>query len=214
MDFYPIFVSVKGKKCIVLGGGDVGQRKVITLTEAGADVTVISPALTPVLELLRAEGKINHIPRLYKEGDLTEAFLVIAATDDISLNNRLCENFNGLINVAGGDKEYGNFIVPSTVNRGALTFAISTQGISPALAKTVKEEVQTLYSEDFAAYLEFLKEFRHKTLTTVSDSALRRQLLSSAGGKDCVDKIRAGCIEELKEQLCGILSLHGSGSHE
>lgn len=185
MDFYPVFVSIKGKKCIVLGGGNVAQRKVLTLLEAGADVTVISPVLTPVLEFLRAEGKIHHIARCYQDGDLAEAFIVIDATDDINLNKAVSTSFGGLINTAGGG---GNFIVPSSFQSGSLTFAISTDAISPALAKTIREELQDLYSGDFAAYLDFLKEFRQKVLTSISDNSARQEVLRIAGGIDSVKK--------------------------
>ncbi|MBF0520272.1 MAG: bifunctional precorrin-2 dehydrogenase/sirohydrochlorin ferrochelatase [Nitrospirae bacterium] len=198
MDFYPVFVSIKGKKCIVLGGGDVGQRKALTLLEAGAEVTVISPVLTPVLESLKAEGKIHHIARCYEDGDLMEAFIVIDATDDIGLSKTVSKSFGGLLNIAGGG---GNFIVPSSFHCGGITFAISTDSVSPALAKTIKEELQDLYGGDFANYLDFLKGFRQKVLTSVSDIAVRHELLRVAGGKDAVNKVRTGEIEQLKEEL-------------
>jgi precorrin-2 dehydrogenase/sirohydrochlorin ferrochelatase len=172
--YYPIFLNLKKKKCVVVGGGKIAERKVLSLLKANADVTVISPSLTERLKKESSCGKINHISREYRKGDLKNAFLVIAATASDDINKRVSENATNLINVVD-TPSMCNFIVPSVIRRGLLTIAISTSGVSPALSKTIRKEIERLYGPAFGRYLGALKKIREKAMIEIKDKKKRER---------------------------------------
>ena len=98
-EYYPAFLDLRGKKCVVVGGGSIAERKVTALVASGADVHVISPQLVAALNSLRAKGAIRHIARAYRTGDLRDAFLVIAATSDEDINRTVSRDAPFLVNV-------------------------------------------------------------------------------------------------------------------
>ena len=195
--YYPVFLNLKGKKCIVVGGGRVAGRKVLSLLKSGADITVISPELTKRLKkesvkrLNRSKGssgKIRHIPRKYKKGDLKNAFLVIAATDSNEINRRVSEEAPYLVNVVDVPSMC-NFIVPSVVKRGPLTIAISTSGVSPSIAKAVRKELEKLYGAEFGKRLASLKKIRSKAMAEIKDKKKRERFLKKIGS-EAIKKLR------------------------
>lgn len=187
--YYPAFLNLHQKQCIVVGGGKVAERKVLSLLRSGATVRVISPAITSVLKRHRDNGNIEHINRNYKSGDLRDAFLVIAATAEEEINREISAESSCLINVV--DKpEMANFIVPSAVNRGPLTIAISTSGSSPAMARAIRKEIEILYSRDFGRYLSFLRCLRSKVIRGIADKKIRGQFLREIASKDIIDILR------------------------
>jgi precorrin-2 dehydrogenase len=144
MQYYPVSLDIKDRKCLVVGGGGVGTRKVKTLVECGAKVTVVSPGVSSQLLELVNNGLIVLEKRSYKETDLDGMFLVIGTTDSEKLNRQIsmdAEKLNMLCNIADRP-EVCNFILPSIVNRGDLTISISTSGKSPALAKKLRIELE------------------------------------------------------------------------
>ena len=158
--FLPISLKIEGRYVYVIGGGVVGERKIRTLLEFGARVTVISPSLTPHLVRLVDGGRIKHTARKYRPGDLAGAFLAVVATDDGPTNQAVVEEAKSVgvtVNDAT-DRDGGDFIFPATLKRGDLTISVSTGGISPALAKQIKDGLADLYGEDFAAILGSLNE--------------------------------------------------------
>lgn len=184
---YPVFLNLRGKGCIVVGGGRVAERKVLSLLKTGADITVISPELTKrlrkesVKRLNRAKGSggnLRHISREYKKGDLKNAFLVIAATDSNKTNKKVSEDAPHLINVVDMPS-LCNFISPSLVKRGPLTIAISTSGVSPSTAKAVRKELEKLYSAEFGKHLASLKKIRAKAMAEIKDKKKRERFLKS-----------------------------------
>lgn len=176
LSYYPVFLNLKNKGCVVVGGGKVAERKVLSLLKSGAEVTVISPELTKRLKKESLSGRIKHIPRRYKKGDLKNAFLVIAATDSNEINEKVSEDAPHLINVVDVPS-LCNFIVPSVVKRGPLTIAISTSGVSPSMAKTIRKELEKLYGPEFARYLNSLKKIRIKTMAEIKDKKERERFL-------------------------------------
>ena len=135
MRYYPVHLDIKNQNCLVVGGGGVGTRKVKTLLECGARVTVVSPDPSQQLAKLASEGSITLTQRIYRSADLDGMFLVIGATDDENLNQQIstdAEKSNILCNIADRP-EVCNFILPSIVRRGDLVITISTSGKSPAL---------------------------------------------------------------------------------
>ena len=144
MEYYPVNLDIKKRKCLVVGGGRVGTRKVLTLLDCGARVTVVSPDAKEKLIELANSGAITLEKRQYRETDLDGIFLVIGTTDDEELNHQIsiaAEKHNMLCNIADRPKVC-NFILPSIVNRGDLTISISTSGKSPALAKKLRMELE------------------------------------------------------------------------
>ena len=134
MRHYPVSLDIKNRKCLVVGGGSVGTRKVKTLLECGAKVTVVSPGVSGQLLELANNASIVLEKRAYREADLDGMFLVIGTTDDEELNRQIsidAGRLNMLCNIADRPKVC-NFILPSIVNRGDLTISISTSGKSPA----------------------------------------------------------------------------------
>ncbi len=164
--YYPVFLNLKDKLCVVIGGGKVAERKILSLLEAGARVKVISPDLTPKLKELFAKGILTWEARAYKKGDLDKAFLVIAATSDPSVQEEIykeAEEKNIPCNVV--DKpEYCSFIVPSTIKRGDLVIALSTSGASPALARRLREILEDYFGEEYVIYLKLMRKLREKIL--------------------------------------------------
>jgi len=162
MGYYPLFLEMKGRPCLVVGGGQVAQRKVEGLLAAEAAVTVVSPDLTAGLAVLKAEGRIEHRQREYQRGDLDGFAIVVAATDDKAANARVAQDAraSGVFVNAVDDPASCDFILPSVVRRGEVALAVSTGGLSPALARRLREELEAYLSDDFAPLVELLAEVR------------------------------------------------------
>jgi|WetSurMetagenome_2_1015567.scaffolds.fasta_scaffold00013_33 precorrin-2 dehydrogenase / sirohydrochlorin ferrochelatase len=209
VQYYPVFLNLTGRKCVVVGGGKVAERKVRRLLKTGARITVISPEITLGLEKLNAGGKIRHKNRPYRRGDTRGAFLVIAATSDDVINRKIASESEGLVNVA--DKpELCGFIAPSVVNRGALIIAISTSGVSPALAKTLRKELEKLLPADVAGYLELLKRLRQRIKELFPSSPERAALLKELGSPEMLDILRKKGLKQAKATLEKMMSFRSS----
>lgn len=160
--YYPVFLNISGRRCIVVGGGQVALRKVRTLLEHGAKVAVISPELCPELDQLAENGEIQVRQQGYREGDLAGAFVVIAATDDGAINQQVvreAREIGALINVVD-DADNSDFIAPSVVRRGDITIAISTAGRSPALARKLRTKLEEHFSDEYASLVNLVGEVR------------------------------------------------------
>lgn len=186
--YYPAFLNLKGKKCIVVGGGRVAERKALPLLRSGAEVTVISPECTARLRKENLHGHIKYISRKYKRSDLKNAFIVIAATDSAETNRKISEDAPYLVNVVDMPM-LCNFIVPSVVSRGPLTIAVSTSGVSPATAKAIRKELEKLYGHEFTKHLNSLKKIRAKALIEIKDKKKRKRFLKYLAA-EAWDKLR------------------------
>ncbi len=178
--YYPIFLNLNKKKCVIIGGGKVAERKCSSLIKTGAEITLISPEITKKLENYCKKGLIRHKRREYMSSDLNRVFLVIAATDSSEINKRVfgdATRLNGLINVVD-NPSLCTFIVPSLIRRGDLTIAISTGGASPAVAKAIRKELELLYGPEIALYLKRLKEIRLKAMKEIPDKKARERFLN------------------------------------
>ena len=143
--YYPAFIDVRGRNCVVIGGGPLGEEKVIKLLECDAKVIVIAPEVTPVVEELASAGKVEWLIREYQSGDLARAFIAIASLDDDEANRQIyaeAEERNVLLNVVDVT-HLCTFIAPSVARRGEVTVATSTGGASPALARTFREKLES-----------------------------------------------------------------------
>ena len=160
--YYPISLNVRGRKCVVVGGGQVALRKVRTLLEHGANVAVISPEFCSELGQLAGKGSIHVRNREYQEGDLTDAFITIAATDDSNVNRQVTGESRRraiMINVVD-DADNSDFIAPSYLQRGDITIAVSTAGRSPALARKIRTVLEKHFTTEYAALAQLVSEGR------------------------------------------------------
>ena len=176
LSYYPVLLNLKEEKCVVVGGGRVAERKVLSLLKAEASITVVSPKITKRLKKETSGGKIKHIARRYKKDDLKNAFLVIAATDANDINKKISADAPHLVNVVDVPA-LCNFIVPSVVKRGPLTIAISTSGVSPSMSKIIRKELEKLYGTKFTEYLNSLKIIRAKAMEEIKNKKERERFL-------------------------------------
>ncbi|GBD98807.1 siroheme synthase [bacterium BMS3Abin07] len=208
-NFYPVFLNLKDRKCVVIGGGKVAGRKVLGLLNAGADVTVVSPAITERLEKLVFSGKVRYRARKYRKSDLGGAFLVIAATSDENINRKIYNAAECLVNTVDMP-QYCSFIVPSVVRKGPLKIAISSSGLSPAISRTLRKELEDFIPDDLSMYLSYLREVRQKTKelipgNTKTAASKRSGLLKKLGGRDVLDLLKKGGFVDTKKHIDTIL---------
>lgn len=196
--YLPVMLDVSGQKIAVIGGGTVAERKVQSLLEAGAAVTVISPALTAVLSGLVEEGKIQWVARGYEPGDVRGAFLVYAASSDPAVNEAAVAEAKALglpVNVAS-HAEAGNFITPGVLRRGRLTVAVSTSGAGPSAAAEITSQLAEVLGEEYGPYLDFLHMMRTEIKSLVPSAEERRRLLHRLGRLDVLNSVRQGTFIE------------------
>ncbi|SDX40175.1 bifunctional precorrin-2 dehydrogenase/sirohydrochlorin ferrochelatase [Paenibacillus sp. CF384] len=181
--YYPMMVNLQGKRCVVVGGGSVAERKVQGLLDGGANrVEVIAPAASSALRELAGAGSIQLVQREYREGDLQGVMLVMAATNNRQVNHEIAvlgDRLGIFVNVADLGEE-GSFVTPSTVRRGELLLAVTTGGASPALAAIMKRQLARQYNECFGDYVEGLRLLRARVLSGVMNPELRTTLLRLA----------------------------------
>ena len=192
MKFYPVFLRVAGRRCVVVGGGEVAERKARSLLAAGARVTLVSPAVTAGLTELAADGEIAHVARPYQSGDLAGALLAYAATDDEALHATIAaeaEAAGVLLNVVDRPRWCG-FIVPSVLSRGDLTVAVSTGGGSPALARRVREDIEEQLGPEYERALAVLAALRRHLQDQALSSAERQRILSGLVASDLLNCLR------------------------
>lgn len=160
--YYPLFADLEGRRCVVIGGGMVAQRKVTTLLGCGADVTVISPAVTRRLRSQTKAGRIRYVARRFHPSDLRGAWLVYAATDDQHINElvyRSAQRRRVFANIVD-QKSLCSFIAPALFARGPLTIAVSTGGASPTVAKRLRRELAQTIGATYAPMLRLLARLR------------------------------------------------------
>ena len=203
--FYIACLRLSGRRCLVVGGGDVGLEKVEGLMACDADVTLVAPDAVPALEALAAEGSIAWARREYERSDLDRAFIAIAATSDTDVNIRVYEEAEEramLVNVVDVPP-LCNFILPAIVRTGPLAIAISTAGASPALAKRMKRQIAEEYGEPYARLAELLNDARgwaKGTLPTYQDRKLFFESIVN-GEPDPVELLRLGDEAAVRELI-------------
>jgi precorrin-2 dehydrogenase/sirohydrochlorin ferrochelatase len=142
--YYPVYLNLRGRRCVIVGGGTVAEGKISRLLDSGADICVVSPDATPGIRQFVADGNVRWERRPYRDGDLEGAFIAIAATNIREVNRRIFQEAEerGVMLNAVDDPPNCSFITPSIVQRGPVTLAISTGGVSPALARKLRESLQ------------------------------------------------------------------------
>lgn len=207
---YPAILLLQGKRAVVVGGGAVGERKVRTLLDAGARVTVVTTEATPGVRALASDGRVSLVERAYARGDLFEAAVVVAATDDAAVNQAIYEEASERgtpVNVVD-DTGRCTFIAPSIVRRGDLVIAISTGGVNPALAVRIRERLEREFGAEYERYLALIK--RLKAEITPSDTqAERAEAWYRVVDSDVFDLVRAGRDDEAYARARELLQADG-----
>ena len=198
MGSYPVVLELRDRAVLVVGGGTVAERKVDGLLRVGARPTVVSPALSARLHTWAREGRIGWIGRSYRHGDVAGHALVFVATDDDTVNAEVAAEARerGTWVNAADDRPHCDFTLPSVLRRGDLTVAVSTGGASPALARAIREELESYFTDAYRVLADVAGEARREAGARFSGDAWRRAL---DGELLCL--IAAGRREAAKSRL-------------
>jgi precorrin-2 dehydrogenase / sirohydrochlorin ferrochelatase len=210
--FYIACLRLKGRRCVVVGGGDVGLEKVEGLLACDAEVTLVAPEAHPALRELAQDGSIRWEQRAYESGDLEGCLIAIAATDTTDVNIRVFEDAERramLINVVDVPP-LCNFILPAIVRTGPLAVAISTAGASPALAKRMKREIAELFGEPYADLAVLLNDARGWAKGTLPTYQDRKEFFESIvnGDPDPVALLRDGQVDRVRDLIADAQRAH------
>lgn len=203
--FYMACLKLSGRRCLVVGGGEVGLEKVEGLLVCGADVVLVAPEAVEPLQELAREGSIRWERREYRPEDLEGSLLAIAATDDTDVNIRVYEDAERramLVNVVDVPP-LCNFILPAIFRSGPLAIAISTAGASPALAKRIRSQIAEEYGEPYARLAELLNEVRGWAKGTLPTYQDRKDFFESIvnGDPDPVELLRQGREQDVRDLI-------------
>jgi precorrin-2 dehydrogenase/sirohydrochlorin ferrochelatase len=208
MRYYPVNLDIRGRPCLVVGGGRVGARKVDTLLKCGAIVTVVSPEAISPLARLAEEGRIVLERREYRSSDVKGQFLVIGATDDEGLNRQIhadAERLNLLCNIADRP-EICNFILPAIVRRGDFMMAVSTAGKSPAFAKHMRRRLEAQFGPEYGKLLDLMGAIRKKLLAEAHEPEAHKPLFERLIAGELLELVKIGekdRINRLLEEVLG-----------
>ncbi len=207
MKYYPANLDINNRKCLVIGGGGVGTRKVKTLINCGAVVYLVSLKSTDELLRLSSQKKIILKERAYKSSDLDGKFLVIGATNNQELNKKIskdAEKRNMLCNIADVPDKC-NFILPAIVDRGDLVISISTSGKSPAFAKKLRKDLEKQFGDEYTDFLRFMGAVRQRLLSEKHEPEAHKHLFESLINGGLPDLIKNNQIEYIDRLLLEVL---------
>lgn len=190
MRVHPVLLRLEDRACVVVGGDDIAEPKVRALLDAGAPVTVIAPELTGSLAALAAAGRLTHLPRAYRAGDLAGATLAYASTRDRAVIGALTAEAareHVLLNVIDVP-DACHFISPAVVRRGDLTIAIGTGGASPGLSAQLRGRLATEFGPEYGPYVDILRAVR----TALWNQPTRAAVVTSLVDSTLLDLVRRG----------------------
>lgn len=207
MAYYPIMVDLTDKEVLVVGGGSVAGRKIVTLLEYGAVVSLVSRELSPEIKGYVESGRIRYLGEEFSMVFLKEKFLVIAATDDAELNHRIsqvAEEKGMLINAIDQPADC-NFIVPSIIKKGDLVVAVSTSGKSPALAKKIRKQLTEYFGDEYEPFLRMMGRIRNEVISSGPDPEENSRLFTRIVDSKLFDAIKTGALDDAALILTEIL---------
>lgn len=202
--WYPLFLSLTDRVCLVVGGGAVGERKVRKLMEHGARVRLVAEALSPWLEQARLRGALSYLGAAYCSDHLVGVDLVFAATNDEALNRRIAQDARTRrvwCNMASSP-HLGTCLVPASFRRGPLTVAVATEGLSPAVARRIRQSLEEQFGPEWEPCLRFLGALRREIQERTRDSALNQELFRALADLPLTDWIRQGRFAEMIDAVC------------
>ncbi|MDO9041664.1 MAG: bifunctional precorrin-2 dehydrogenase/sirohydrochlorin ferrochelatase [Desulfocapsaceae bacterium] len=207
MAFYPINLNITGQLCVVIGGGAVATRKITSLLLCDAKVRVISPEISPEIKKLIDKNKLEWVPRVYRTGDLQKAILAYALTDSPEVQRQITTEAKELgipINIAN-NPDACTFQTAATIRRGELLIAISTGGGSPALAATIRKELELRYGPEYGELVKLLTEIRQLTVGQDSSQEQHKLLFTKIIQTNILSLLKNKEWQLLHEQLNEIL---------
>ncbi|MEE9436228.1 MAG: bifunctional precorrin-2 dehydrogenase/sirohydrochlorin ferrochelatase [Candidatus Adiutricales bacterium] len=207
MQYLPVNLDIKNRTCLVVGGGRVGQRKIKSLLECGADVRVVSQELLPELGDLVEAGRVTLLGSEYREEQLDGVSLVFAATDDPEVNTRVSQDAanRGLwVNVADVP-ELCSFILPANVTRGDLIISVSTSGRSPALAARIRRGLEDQFGSEYARFLKILGLIRTRVKSEGRPDDQNREFFFRLVDSELLEALKNGNVEQVDRILVEIL---------
>ena len=213
--YYPLCADLQGRRCVVIGGGVVAQRKVTTLLRFGARITLISPAVTTRLAGYARQGRVRHVARRYRRGDLRGAWLVYAATDERRINERVFREAGAaqiFTNVVD-QKPLCSFIAPAIVKRGDLVIAVSTGGSSPTVAKRLRQELARTVGADYGRLLRVLNGLRGIAKRTLPRYDDRKRYFDELVRGRVFELVRRGRVSTARAQALHLLQAAGRNHH-
>lgn len=194
MRFFPVFLNLKGRRCLVVGGGEVATNKLQSLLEAEAEATLVAPEATAEIAALEEQGRISRQAREFIQEDLTDCALVIAATDDEETNRRVAEAAtarNIPVNVVDNPQLCG-FIMPSVVDRPPVQVAVSTGGAAPVLARLLRARLETLIPAAYGRLATLLRDFRGRVKERIPHARERRRFWEDIAQGPVAEMVFAG----------------------
>src|SRR5574340_594465 len=194
MDFFPVFLNIKGRSCVVVGGGEVAARKAAMLRQAGARITVVAPALCPSLAQQAERGELAYLPERFRPEHLADAVLVIAATDDRAVNQQASDAAGRLripVNVVD-NPDLCSFIMPSVIDRTPVLVAVSTGGASPVLARLLRARLETLIPAAYGRLATLAAALRHQVKRHFTNPERRRMFWEKALQGPAAEMVFAG----------------------
>jgi siroheme synthase-like protein len=203
---YPAILLLDGRLAVVIGGGAVANRKVRTLLDAGAKVRVVDPEPVAGIRSRATRGEIELIERPYEHGDLADAVVAVAATDDEAVNQGVFAEASDAgipVNVVD-NVALCTFIAPSIIRQGDLVLAISTGGAAPALAVRIRERLEREFGEEYARFLSLMAELRD-SVKVPGDQDDRAKAWYRVVDSDVMELVRAGEIERARERATELL---------
>lgn len=215
MKLYPINLDVGGKRCAVVGGGNVALRKIRALSEAGACVEVIAPEICAQVAELVERGEISLRREKFSADMLGDELLIIAATDNPEVNRHVAQVARSkkiLINVVNGSG--GDFFVPSSIRRGELLLTVSTGANSPAFAKFLRLMLEAELDENFGAGLELVARYRQEVKRRLPNSQARQIFWQRILTQETWQLLRSGQLGALEERINHALENFGAQSHD
>ncbi len=203
MELYPLNLKLTGRRCAVVGGGTVAERKVKALLAAGAQVSVFSPDLTAGLHALHTSGQLFWEPQAYAPGNVDNFFLVFCATDRQEINRQAAADARAagaLVNVADAP-ELSDFFVPAQVAHGDLLLTVSTGGGSPALARRLRQEIAARYGPEYGQYLALIAKLRPEMKNRLATAGEREQFWRETIDHEALDLLKHGKFSEAEERI-------------
>lgn len=203
MDFLPIFLNIKNRPCLVVGGGGVAERKVSLLLDAGGDVSVVSPALCDSLQELQQQGRIKYRQGEFAPDDMADKILVIAATADTVVNKQVTDlaNDRGIpVNVVD-NPDIGSFIMPSMIDRSPVQIAVSTGGTSPVLARTLRSRLESMIPSAYGRLGTLLEDYRSQAKQAFATLDERRNFWEKILSGPIVEMVMAGQDDKARSYL-------------
>jgi len=205
MNFYPISLNLKNKKVLVVGGGHVALRKIDTLLESGAMVTVVAPNIE---KGIKRKKRIKRICRNFKSSDVDGFYMVIGATSDKSLNKKVSQagrEKNKLVNIVD-NQALCDFIAPAVIRRGDFVISVSTSGDAPFFTKHLAARLRKIYGKEYTLYIKLLSQARKKVISRIKEHKKRQKLFNKMLAPSIVNMIKSGKPALAKKKLNEIIN--------